>query len=84
MHDVFHRPQHPYTQALLRCDPARIEQATRELPTIAGEVPSLALPPGAACSARAARMRSSAASSRRRSIPTAPGHAARCHLLDHG
>ena len=45
VHDVFHRPRHPYTQALLRCDPARIEQATRELPTIAGEVPSLTLVP---------------------------------------
>jgi peptide/nickel transport system ATP-binding protein len=41
VHDVFHRPQHPYTQALLLCDPARIEAATRELPTIEGEVPSL-------------------------------------------
>src|SRR5918994_975043 len=45
VHDVFHRAQHPYTEALLRCDPARIEQATRELPTIEGEVPSLTLLP---------------------------------------
>jgi ABC-type dipeptide/oligopeptide/nickel transport system ATPase component len=39
--DIFHRPQHPYTQALLECDPARIEEIRRELPTISGDVPNL-------------------------------------------
>jgi oligopeptide/dipeptide ABC transporter ATP-binding protein len=91
VHDVFHRPQHPYTQALLRCDPARIEQPTRELPTIAGEVPSLALlPEGCVFRPRCpyafercveppplypATDRTAVADQR---------HAARCHLLDHG
>ena len=40
-HDVFLQPQHPYTQKLLQCDPARIEQATRKLPVIAGQLPDL-------------------------------------------
>jgi peptide/nickel transport system ATP-binding protein len=45
--DIFHDPRHPYTQALLECDPARIEEVRRELPTIAGEVPNLlGIPPG--------------------------------------
>lgn len=39
--DIFHNPVHPYTRALLECDPGRIRQRTRTLPTIPGEVPSL-------------------------------------------
>ncbi|MGX9181917.1 ABC transporter ATP-binding protein [Mesorhizobium sp. BHbdii] len=39
--DIFHNPGHPYTRALLECDPGRIRQRTRTLPTIPGEVPSL-------------------------------------------
>jgi oligopeptide/dipeptide ABC transporter ATP-binding protein len=39
--DIFHRPGHPYTRALLECDPARIKQKTRILPTIPGEIPDL-------------------------------------------
>jgi peptide/nickel transport system ATP-binding protein len=37
---VLGHPRHPYTRALLACDPARIATATRQLPTIAGTVPS--------------------------------------------
>jgi len=39
--DIFHRPYHPYTRALLECDPARIKTKTRHLPTISGEIPDL-------------------------------------------
>jgi oligopeptide/dipeptide ABC transporter ATP-binding protein len=39
--DIFHRPRHPYTEALLVCDPARIDEVRRELPTIPGDVPNL-------------------------------------------
>ena len=38
---IFHRPAHPYTKALLECDPARIQKKTRNLPTIPGEIPDL-------------------------------------------
>ena len=45
--DIFHRPSHPYTEKLLECDPARIAETTRSLPTIPGEIPDLAnLPTG--------------------------------------
>lgn len=45
--DIFHRPAHPYTVKLLECDPARIVETTRSLPTIPGEIPDLAdLPRG--------------------------------------
>jgi len=39
--EIFHGPRHPYTEALLVCDPARLERVHRELPTIRGEVPNL-------------------------------------------
>src|SRR5262249_8288809 len=39
--ELFHHPRHPYTQALLECDPARIAEVRRELPTITGDVPNL-------------------------------------------
>ena len=47
VHDIFHRPRHPYTEALLICDPARLDLVQRELPTIPGDVPNLLhVPPG--------------------------------------
>lgn len=45
--DVFHKPAHPYTIKLLKCDPASIAEKSRELPTIPGEIPDLvSLPSG--------------------------------------
>jgi oligopeptide/dipeptide ABC transporter ATP-binding protein len=46
--DVFHRPQHPYTRALVDSIPRSGQRSTgRRLPTIEGIVPSLfELPPG--------------------------------------
>jgi oligopeptide/dipeptide ABC transporter ATP-binding protein len=44
---IFHRPHHPYTRRLFDCDPGRIAEATRTLPTIPGDLPSLVkVPPG--------------------------------------
>ena len=43
--EIFDRPQHPYTRALIDCDPARIASTTRELPVIPGDVPNLRAPP---------------------------------------
>jgi oligopeptide/dipeptide ABC transporter ATP-binding protein len=39
--EIFHDARHPYTRALLTCDPGRIRDATRRLPTIPGTVPNL-------------------------------------------
>ncbi|WP_297769506.1 ABC transporter ATP-binding protein [uncultured Roseovarius sp.] len=39
--DIFHNARHPYTRALLECDPARIEDVSRKLPVIAGDIPDL-------------------------------------------
>jgi peptide/nickel transport system ATP-binding protein len=37
------RPAHPYTRALLECDPARMEGVSRRFPTIAGQAPDPAI-----------------------------------------
>ncbi len=44
--DVFRNPNHPYTRKLLECDPARIKEATRNLPVIGGTLPDLVNLPG--------------------------------------
>ncbi len=51
--EIFRNPQHPYTQKLLDCDPARITERTRILPVIAGNLPDLIdLPQGCIFRAR--------------------------------
>jgi oligopeptide/dipeptide ABC transporter ATP-binding protein len=83
--DLFHRPSHPYTQALLVCDPASAGDAARELATIPGDVPDLIrAPPGCVFAPRCAH----AFERCRRIAPgwtaVADGHRARCHLLAEG
>ncbi len=39
--EIFHNAQHPYTRALLECDPARIDDVSRKLPAIPGDIPDL-------------------------------------------
>jgi oligopeptide/dipeptide ABC transporter ATP-binding protein len=80
--DLFHRPGHPYTRALLECDPAGSGGAGRELATIPGEVPDLIRPP-AGC-VFAPRCPHAFERCRREApgwAPLADGHRARCHLL---
>jgi len=83
--DIFGNPGHPYTRALLECDPGRIKEKTRQLPTIPGDVPDvLNVPPGCIFRDRCPRAFERCASE----SPVAHGaagtaeHLARCHLLD--
>jgi oligopeptide/dipeptide ABC transporter ATP-binding protein len=81
-HDIFHRPAHPYTELLLTCDPARLPELTRQLPTIPGEVPNLIRPPSGCiftprCPKRFERCPLEVPVDTRLSAT----HAARCHLL---
>ena len=47
LRSVFNDPRHPYTQRLLACDPGRVAERSRRLPTIPGNLPDLIdLPPG--------------------------------------
>jgi oligopeptide/dipeptide ABC transporter ATP-binding protein len=51
--EIYHSPRHPYTAALIACDPAHLAERTTVLPTIPGRVPNLAdPPPGCAFAAR--------------------------------
>ncbi|MBI1220022.1 MAG: ATP-binding cassette domain-containing protein [Rhodobacteraceae bacterium] len=51
--EIYHTPRHPYTRALIACDPAHVAQGQGHLPTIPGRVPDLAAPPaGCAFAAR--------------------------------
>ncbi len=80
--DIFERPQHPYTRALIACDPARIRDATRELPVIAGDVPNLRTPPpGCIFALRCAQVFDRCLTARPTDMMCGPDHAARCHLL---
>ena len=80
--DIFHRPSHPYTQALLECDPARIEEVCRELPTIAGDVPNLLnIPPGCVFAPRCPKAFDRCRVERPADHEAGAGHVARCHLL---
>ncbi|MCL6707195.1 ABC transporter ATP-binding protein [Pseudomonas sp. R2.Fl] len=79
--EVLDRPQHPYTKALLACDPARIETPSRDLPTIPGTVPSpTALPPGCIFSTRCSAVIDICRSARPALRPAGPSRVS-CHLV---
>jgi oligopeptide/dipeptide ABC transporter ATP-binding protein len=83
VHDVFHRPSHPYTRRLLECDPARVAADwSGALPTIPGDVPDLIrLPPGCVFAPRCESAIARCGSDRPEAICVGPEHVARCHLL---
>jgi len=79
--DVFLDPRHPYTQRLLECDPARIEQRTRELPVIEGNLPNLVDLPGG-CIFRERCLQAQPRCSAERPGLSGDHHLAACHLLE--
>ena len=82
--EIFHRAAHPYTRALLECDPARERTRSRRLPVIPGDVPDLhRRPTGCVFAARCALAVDVCRERRPESFAVSgDGHAARCHLLD--
>lgn len=81
--EIFHNPAHPYTRALLECDPGRIKEKTRQLPTIPGDVPDLRAPPqGCIFKERCPDAFARCADEIPLPRVMSPTHAARCHLLD--
>jgi len=82
VHDIFHRPRHPYTEALLVCDPARLELVHRELPTIPGDVPnSLRVPPGCVFAPRCHKAFDRCHIEQPGDHLLGAKHIARCHLV---
>jgi peptide/nickel transport system ATP-binding protein len=81
--DIFHRPRHPYTEALLVCDPARIEETRRELPTISGDVPNLLYrPAGCVFAPRCPRVFDPCRVEPPKDLALSATQSARCHLLN--
>ncbi len=82
VHQIFGDPQHPYTRALLECDPARVARRTRTLPAIPGEVPDLSEAPKACMFApRCPKAFALCSKESPQYIETETGQGARCHLL---
>ncbi len=79
--EVFFKPRHPYTQKLLECDPARIQQRTRQLPVIGGSLPNLVdLPPG--CIFRQRCEKSIVRCAQERPVLRGDRQRVACHLAD--
>ena len=82
---VFHHAAHPYTRALLECDPARIREKTRILPTIPGEIPDLVhLKDQCIFTERCPIKENGCPLTVPPVSEPAPGHLVRCHLSGKG
>jgi oligopeptide/dipeptide ABC transporter ATP-binding protein len=76
---IFNDPRHPYTRALIACDPARIEETTRELPVIPGDVPNLhEIPDACIFSPRCPRVQENCRRMRPDELHVSASHVARC------
>ena len=84
VHDIFHRAAHPYTRALLECDPAREATRSRHLPVIPGDLPDLHRRPAGCVFAPRCGLAMDVCSERQPASfeVSVDGHAARCHLPD--
>ena len=80
--NLFHNAQHPYTQMLLECDPARIEKRMRNLPTISGSVPDMIdLPPGCIFAPRCPKAYDPCLKEPPATYDVRSDHSARCFLV---
>jgi len=80
VHEIFHNARHPYTRALLDCDPARILQKTLHLPVIKGTLPDLgALPQGCIFAPRCTQVLARCATESPLLQTSKLGHSVRCH-----
>jgi oligopeptide/dipeptide ABC transporter ATP-binding protein len=79
---IFHDARHPYTRALLACDPARFHDRLDRLPTIPGSLPSLMAPPvGCVFSTRCERAFAPCATVAPVAARLSSSHHARCHAV---
>jgi oligopeptide/dipeptide ABC transporter ATP-binding protein len=81
--DIFHHARHPYSQKLLQCDPARIREPARRLPTIPGDLPDLVhLRQGCVFRPRCHLSFERCAIERPPAYRVKEGQVAACHLVD--
>jgi oligopeptide/dipeptide ABC transporter ATP-binding protein len=80
--EIYHAPQHPYTKALIACDPAHLTERTEVLPTIPGRLPDLVdLPAGCSFASRCTLVHDRCTIERPEMRPVNSMHHARCHLV---
>ena len=80
---IFYNPSHPYTRALMECDPARILERTFFLPTIPGDVPDLHAPPeGCTFAPRCPKAFDGCVTEKPADIELDGGQTVRCRLFD--
>jgi oligopeptide/dipeptide ABC transporter ATP-binding protein len=78
---IFHDARHPYTRALLACDPARFHERLERFPIIAGTLPNLMRPPeGCAFAPRCSQVFAPCSTPPPRVQVTA-SHGALCHAV---
>ena len=77
--DLFHAPRHPYTRALLACDPASFPNPTPVLPTIPGRLPDLRDPPKGCSFAPRCALRSARCAAAPPWAQVSPSHGVLCH-----
>ena len=81
--DIFSAPAHPYTQGLLRAVPSLATDRTRPLATIQGTVPPISsLQPGCPFEPRCPDRIASCAEKLPELVEIAPGHWARCPVIN--
>ena len=79
--EIFRRPAHPYTQALLRSMPSLNIDPGQDLPVIPGQPPDLEnLPGGCAFASRCLHTLDACGTGRPRLQTVGAGHARACHL----
>jgi oligopeptide/dipeptide ABC transporter ATP-binding protein len=78
--EIYHSPRHPYTAALIACDPAHLEGPVERLPTIAGRLPDLTDPPlGCAFAPRCDRATERCRTTPPPRVQLSPTQATLCH-----
>ncbi|MEQ8666406.1 MAG: ABC transporter ATP-binding protein [Rhodospirillales bacterium] len=81
--DIFYNASHPYTRALLDCDPARETETSRYLPVIPGDIPDLHVKPDGCVFASRCRNVMDVCRAERPDVHAVneTGHISRCHML---
>ena len=80
--DIYHDARHPYTRALIACDPASLTRTDKGLPTIPGRPPGLTPPPpGCAFAPRCTMADAMCRSTPPPRVALSDGRAALCHKV---
>ena len=79
--DLYHHAKHPYTRALIACDPAHLATHTPILPTIPGRLPDPAAPPAGCAFAPRCPQAMALCATPPPYIRLSPTQSALCHLV---